>query len=162
MPNRLHSALALLPFVALCFAAAWVGFRITQPAIESGWYNTQIERPSWTPPNWVFGPVWAVLYLSMAVAAWLVWLEKGLLGAKAAFAAFIAQLALSAAWSWFFFELRNFGAAFFELMLLWLATAVMAGLFEKARKGTGWVLIPHLLWVGFAAALNLQFWKLNS
>jgi len=162
MPNRLHAALALLPFLALCFAAAWLGNRFTQPAIESGWYQTQLERPAWAPPHWVFGPVWIMLYLGMAVAAWLVWLEKGLRGAKAAYAAFLVQLALNAAWSWFFFELRNFGAAFFEMMLLWLAIAVTAGLFEQARKGTGWMLLPYLLWVGFAATLNLQFWKLNT
>ena len=75
----------------------------------------------WTPPGWVFGPVWSALYLAMAVAAWLVWRQRGVVDARLPLALFLVQLALNAAWSWFFFALQNPGLAFVELLVLWAA-----------------------------------------
>jgi tryptophan-rich sensory protein len=98
----------------------------------------------------------------MSVAAWLVWREKGLRGAPLAFFCYFFQLAVNAAWPYFFFHLKNPGAAFFELLLLWLFVSVTAALFERARKRAGWVLLPYLAWVSFAVALNFQIWRLNG
>ncbi|MCW8133292.1 MAG: tryptophan-rich sensory protein [Planctomycetota bacterium] len=161
MPRNLREWLALAAFGALCAAAAFTSRYFTLPALESGWYATQVEKPWWTPPGWVFGPVWGVLYVLMAVSGWVVWKDKGLAGAPLAFFVYFLQLAVNAAWSFFFFHLRNPGAAFFELLLLWLMVAVTAGLFEHVRKRSGWLLLPYLAWVSFAVALNFQIWRLN-
>lgn len=154
--------LGLAAFLALSVGAAFAGCRLTAPALESGWYATQLEKPWWTPPVWVFGFVWSALYVSMAFAAWVVWKEKGLKEAKLALALYLLQLAVNAAWPFFFFYLKNPGAAFFELLLIWLLVAVTAALFEHARPRAGWLLLPYLGWVSFAIALNFQVWRLNS
>lgn len=161
MPKNLREWLALAAFVALCAAAALTARHFTTPAIESGWYATRLEKPAWTPPAWVFGPVWGVLYALIAASGWVVWKEKGLGGAPLAFSVYLFQLIVNALWSFFFFHLQNPGAAFFELLLLWLMVAVTAGLFEHARPRAGWLLLPYLAWISFAVALNFQVWRLN-
>jgi len=114
-----RQVVALVIFLALTFLAAGIGSLATAPNIAT-WYAT-LAKPSWNPPNWVFGPVWTALYITMAVAAWLVWRQGGLW--RLAMALFAVQLALNAAWSWLFFGFHLPGAAFIEVVALLAAIA---------------------------------------
>jgi translocator protein len=151
-----HHWLALVVLLILCFAVAGVGGLATAPSIPN-WY-TGLAKPSWTPPSWVFGPVWSVLYLSMAVAAWLVW-RRG--DAVVPMVLFGIQLVFNAAWSWLFFWLHSPGAAFIDIVLLWMAIAVTTVVFWRRSTLAGILFVPYLMWVSFAAVLNFAIWRLN-
>jgi benzodiazapine receptor len=151
--SALDSALGLGGWLVLCFGAAAVGARFTPGA----WY-AGLRKPRWTPPDRLFAPVWTVLYAMMAVAAWLVWRETGL---SREIALFAVQLALNALWSWLFFGLHRPGAALADIGALWLAILLTHLAFEHVRPLAGWLLIPYLAWVSFAAALNAALWRLN-
>jgi tryptophan-rich sensory protein len=124
------------------------------------WY-TQINKPDWTPPSWVFGPVWTFLYLSMAVAAWLVWRSGGWKANRKELSCYLAQLAANGLWSWLFFGERLIGLAFLDILVMLIMIAVTTVLFWKKSAIAGVLMIPYLLWVGFAAALNYRLWALN-
>ena len=145
--------------ITICFSAAWLGSRMTTPSIP-GWYAA-LRKPTWSPPNWLFAPVWSFLYLSMAVAAWLVWQKSAIAGTRPALLLFAIQLALNVAWSGFFFALHRPGAAFAEVVLLWISILATACLFWPVSRAASWLMAPYLLWVSFAAALNYCVWKLN-
>ena len=148
------STLALVGFLAASFlvASSGVVFRPT------AWYET-IEKPRWTPPNWVFPLVWTVLYVAIAVAGWLVWRKVGL--APVPFGFFAAQLVFNALWSALFFGLKRPDAAFADLVLLWVS--IVGTLLAFA--GIDWVaaalFVPYLAWVTTAGALNLSVWRRN-
>ena len=146
-------------FIGVCFAAAGVGSLYTTPEI-GGWYAS-LRKPAWTPPNWLFGPVWSALYLMMAVAAWLVWRERGLAGAALPLALFAAQLSLNALWSYLFFGLHRPGLGFAEIVALWLMILLTLLSFRGASATAALLLLPYLLWVTYAAALNFRIWRLN-
>jgi translocator protein len=146
-------------FLLICFAAAGVGSLVTYPAIPT-WYAA-LNKPSWNPPSWLFGPVWTVLYILMASAGWLVWRKLGARAALTPLFFFGLQLVLNALWSVFFFGLHNPGAAFVEILLLWLSIGVTIFLFWRVRVLAGALLLPYLGWVSFAAFLNLTIWRLN-
>ena len=160
MNGGLAAWLRLGLFLAACFAAAALGGVATGGAVRD-WYPT-LAKPAWNPPAWVFGPVWTVLYVLMAVAAWLVWRRAGWSGARRALTVFFVQLTLNAAWSGLFFGLRNPGAAFAEILLLWGAIAWTLVLFWRFSALAGMMFIPYLAWVSFAAVLNFTIWRLNS
>jgi tryptophan-rich sensory protein len=147
---------ALVVFLLVSFLPAAVG-----GFFGPGRWYADLAKPSWTPPGWVFGPVWTALYASMGVAAWLVWRRTGLAGAPLAFTLFALQLVLNAAWSWLFFGLQRPDLAFADIVVLWAAILGTLLLFYRSVPAAGLVLLPYLLWVGFAAALNLQIWRLN-
>ncbi len=120
------------------------------------WYAT-LEKPPWTPPGWLFGPVWTALYVAMAVAAFLVWRERGSFGAaRKELSLYAVQLALNAAWTPLFFGARRPDLALVDIGLLWLALAALLPLFLRVRRAAGLLLVPYLAWVTFAAALNLS------
>jgi translocator protein len=151
--------LALVGFVAVSWSASLPGL-LFRPG---PWYYERLRRPSWNPPSWVFGPAWATLFTLMGVAAWLVWQTGGWSGASGlALGAFLLHLPVNAAWSWFFFGLRRPDWAGVEVLGLWLAVAVCTVLFWQVRPLAGALLLPYLLWVSFAAALNLAIWRLNA
>ena len=126
------------------------------------WYR-EIARPSFTPPSWVFGPVWTTLYLAMGFAAFLVWRSgPGRREVRVALWAFAIQLVLNALWSPLFFGLKNLGLAFAEIVVLWAAIAVTLTLFWRRSALAGLLLVPYLAWVSFATALNFAFWRLNA
>ena len=157
--SSLKQGLGLVLFVLLCFAAAGIGSFFTAPSIAD-WY-AGLRKPGWTPPSWIFGPVWTLLYMSMAVAAWLVWRRVGLSGAGVPLAIFGIQLALNTAWSVIFFGQHSIGLALVDIVLLWLAILATIIAFLPVSSLAGWLLVPYLLWVTFAAALNLSIWSMN-
>lgn len=156
----LTQGIGLIVFLAICFAAAGLGGLATYPRIEN-WYAA-LAKPAWTPPDWVFGPVWTVLYAAMAVAAWLVWRRKGLAGARWPLLLFAVQLALNVAWSWAFFGLKSPGLGLVDIGFLLAAIAATLAAFWKETPWAGLLLVPYLGWCGFAAALNFAIWRMNG
>ena len=150
----------LAGLLALCFTAALAGGAITSTSVN-GWYQT-IAKPAWTPPDWVFGPVWTALYFMMAIAAWLVWWQVGWPAARVPLGWFAAQLVLNVAWSAIFFGLHSPGAAIVEIGLLWLAIAGTLVTFWRRSVPAACLLVPYLAWTSFAAVLNFAVWKLNA
>lgn len=148
--------LPLLGFVLVCQGAGLLGSIPTFRAIPT-WYAT-LRRPAGTPPNWVFGPVWTVLYLLMAIAAWLCWTKVGFANWAVPF---WVQLALNVLWSWLFFGAKNLGLALLEVILLWAAIAWTILAMWPVDPLAGMLLLPYLLWVTYAFTLNAGFWALN-
>ncbi len=149
--------IGLVGWLALAFSAAAVGSRF----LPGAWYAT-LSKPAWNPPAAVFAPVWTVLYASMAVAAWLVWRRAGFAVAGPALAAFCAQLVLNAAWSYLFFGLHRPGIAFAEVLALWVVILVVVLLFWRVDWRAGALMVPYLVWVGFASCLNFALWRMNA
>lgn len=152
--------LKLAVTISASFAAGLIGSWFTTPAIGD-WY-VNIERSSLTPPNWVFGPVWSLLYLLMGIAAWLVW-QRGLKNAvvKTALVLFSVQLILNCLWSIFFFGWHQPGLALVDIVLLWISILLTIKYFAKISRIAAWLLIPYIMWVSFAAYLNYVIWTLN-
>jgi translocator protein len=154
--DRRRQVVGLLGILGVTFLVPGLGSLFTDPA----WYGT-LARPAWAPPAWVFGPVWTVLYGLMAVAAWLVWRERGLAGARGALGLYAVQLALNAAWTPIFFGLRLPGLALLELGVLWVAIVATTVAFWRIRRVAAVLLLPYLAWVSFAAALNAAIVRMN-
>ncbi len=152
--------IGLLGFIVICLGAGGLGAIATTPEIE-GWYTT-IAKPSWNPPDDIFGPVWTTLYVLMAIAAWLVWKPAGFKSAEVPLTLFAAQLALNIAWSWIFFALHQPGWAFAEIVFLWLTIVATTVAFFRSSKVAGLLLLPYLAWVTFASVLNFTIWQINS
>lgn len=148
--------ISALIFVLACAAAAAPGF-IFRPG---AWYR-ELAKPSWRPPDRVFGPIWFVLYVSIAASGWLIWREAGFAGAEQALVVYAVQLALNALWPAVFFGLRRPGLAFIEVVCLWLAILATIVAFRPIDALAAYLLIPYLLWVGFAVVLNFRIWRLN-
>lgn len=151
--------LAPAGFIALTLVVGWIGARVTLPAIPD-WY-AQLAKPSFTPPNWAFGPVWTALYVMMAIAAWLTWRTDSPLRSRA-LALWAVQLALNLAWSMLFFGARQPGLALAEIVALLLAIIATIALFARVAPLAAWLLVPYLAWVGYASALNFAIWRLNA
>ncbi len=151
----------ILITVVTCLAIGYFSGMATQSSIKT-WYPT-IVKPSFNPPNWVFAPVWSMLYMMMGVAAGLIWnrmdFEKE--KTKKALLFFTIQLLLNALWSVLFFGLCNPMLAMIEIALLWLIIYETLLQFSKIDKIAGYLLIPYLLWVSFASVLNVSIWWLN-
>jgi benzodiazapine receptor len=150
----------LAVWLAICYGAAALGSVFSVGAIP-GWYET-LTKPPGTPPNAVFGPVWTVLYGMMGVAAWRVWLLRGLRGAWGALALFAVQLGLNVGWSALFFGRQAIAAAMIEIVLLWCAIAATTVAFLRHDRLAAALLAPYWAWVSFAAWLNYGFWRLNG
>lgn len=157
--SPLAQTIGFVTIVAICFAAAGLGAAVTTPQIP-GWYAS-LAKPAWNPPDWIFGPVWSLLYLMMAVAAWLVWRPAGFAAAKLPLALLAIQLALNSLWSVLFFGLHNPGAAAVEIVLLWAGILATLITFWKRSRWAGGLLVPYLAWVSFASVLNFTIWRLN-
>jgi tryptophan-rich sensory protein len=154
--KRNNQWLILGAFLAASFAAAVLGGLATANSVRD-WYPT-IATPSWTPPSWIFGPVWTTLYAMMAVAGWLVWRRAGWCGALVWFA---VQLALNATWSPVFFGMHRIGLALVNILSLWLAIAGTTIAFWRVIPAASVLFVPYLIWVSFATALNYAIWRLN-
>jgi tryptophan-rich sensory protein len=138
--------------------AAVIGSVASMQAPE---FYRALEAPSWAPPASVFGPVWSILYVMMALAAWLVWRAYGWSGARAALTLFLMQLAANALWSWLFFAWRRGSWAFFELVVLWVLIVATIVAFWRLRRVAAALLLPYLAWVTYAGALNYVLWRAN-
>lgn len=125
-----------------------------------GWYAT-LNRPSFNPPNWLFGPVWTTLYLLMGISFYMIWKQEKSKERDLALLFFFIQLALNFAWSFIFFYFNKIGFAFAEIVLLWLSIVLMMIRFYKIKPITAYINIPYLLWVSFASMLNLSYYLLN-
>lgn len=153
--------LRLVVACGVSLSAGAIGSLAAGPGGFQAWYSA-IQKPSFTPPGWVFAPVWTVLYVLMGVAAFLVW-RRGLdsRAVRVALACFLGQLALNALWSPVFFGWHRIGLALVVLVLLWVALAVTVWRFAGVSKVAGGLLTPYLLWVSFAGVLNASIWWLN-
>lgn len=157
--NDLPPWLGLVGWFLLVFAAAAVGSWFTAQSVGT-WYQV-LRKPPWNPPDWVFGPVWTLLYLLMAVAAWLVWRRTGLSGAPQVWGAFFLQLALNVVWSALFFGLRSPLVALLDLILLIAAIVMTILCFLKTSRTGAWLLLPYLAWVLYALTLNVAIVMMN-
>lgn len=151
--------MSCIVFVAICFSAAGVGSYFTRSSVKT-WYP-RLLKPAGTPPSWVFGPVWSVLYLLMATAAWLVWQERHIHRVALPLALFFGQLLLNVAWSVIFFGLQRPDLAFIEILILGVAIVLTAISFSQDSEYAFWLMTPYIAWVSYAACLNFGFWRLN-
>ena len=132
----------------------------TVTGVES-WYQT-IQKPSWNPPNWIFGPVWTSLYLMMGIALFLVWKEDTSSELKKiAIGLFTIQLVLNFFWSFIFFSQQQPGWALVEIVVLWIFILLTIFAFAQVNKTAAWLLVPYISWVSFATILNYTIWQLN-
>jgi translocator protein len=152
-PTRSRSSLVLIGLTVVTFLAPLLG-AIFPPG---DWYGT-LNKPSWNPPGWLFGPVWTILYLMMATAAWLVWKRCGW---GKALGWYGVQLALNAAWTPVFFGAQQPGWALVTIIALWSAIGVTSIGFFRASRVAWWLMMPYLGWVSFAAVLNYTLWRIN-
>jgi tryptophan-rich sensory protein len=148
----------LAAWLSLSFAAAGVG---GLASVRAGSFYQQLSRPDWAPPASAFGPVWSALYLLMALAAWLVWRERGFAGAQIALGLFLVQLVANALWTWLFFTWRQGALAFGEILLLWVLILATIAAFWRVRRLAALLLLPYLAWVSFAALLTYVVWQRN-
>jgi benzodiazapine receptor len=152
--------LGLFLLATLGVAAIGALFSPGLSASATQWYAALV-KPDWVPsPKW-FGPVWTALYISMSIAAWMVWRERYHRARTMAMSAFAAQLLLNALFSPVFFGLKSIGAGLFDIIALWIALAWTLREFARVRVAAAVILVPYLLWVSFAAALTLSVWRLN-
>jgi benzodiazapine receptor len=154
------SIIRLVVACGISLSAGLIGSVVVADSFNT-WYST-IEKPPFTPPGWVFGPAWTILYLLMGVAAFLVW-QKGLGAAavRVALGWFLVQLVLNASWTPVFFGLHRIGLALAVIVLLWAAIVITIFSFLRVSKLAAVLLLPYLLWVSFAAVLNASIWYLN-
>lgn len=145
----------MIGFILLCQAAGAIGSIFTIGSIPT-WY-AGLVKPSFNPPNWIFGPVWTTLYTLMGIAMYLVYQRGG----KSALQFFGVHLVVNALWTIIFFGLHNMGLALGVIVLLWLMIAWSIYIFGRIRPLAGWLLVPYIFWVSFATALNYSLWMLN-
>lgn len=153
--TALRAIFAVLVSLAITFAVAWFGALFPPGA----WYAS-LAKPVWTPPNWVFAPVWTVLYIAMAVAAALVWCRTLRIGV--ALVLWLAQLVLNGLWSFLFFGFEAPGIAAIDIAALLVVIAATARAFWRISRRAAILLLPYALWAAYATALNLAIWRLNG
>ncbi|WP_313203565.1 TspO/MBR family protein [Stenotrophomonas sp.] len=156
--NHTRQLFGLAGWLALTLAAAALGARASITAAQ---FYGQLVQPSWAPPANVFGPVWTLLYILMALSAWLVWRQGGWRSNRVALGLYVAQLVVNGLWSWLFFAWKLGGAAFADILLLLVLIVATMLAFARRRALAAWLLLPYLAWVSFATALNHAVWQLN-
>lgn len=144
---------SLVGFLALCAGAAGTSIFFR----PGEWYQA-LEKPSWTPPDWLFGPAWTVLYILIAIAGWIIWNNAR---TSPAMTVWFVQLGLNALWSVLFFGLHLPGLALIDLGLLWLASALFAFMVWPFQPVATALFLPYLAWLAYAFALNFAVWRLN-
>ncbi|MFY7956492.1 MAG: TspO/MBR family protein [Flavobacterium macrobrachii] len=157
----MQKILRIATVILTCLAVGYISSIVTRENIPT-WY-ADLNKPFFNPPNWIFAPVWTLLYVMMGFAAGRVWnkIDTDEKNVKKAFLFFIIQLALNALWSYLFFGLRNPMLASFEIILLWLMIYETYLQFKKIDKISGYLLLPYLAWVSFATVLTFSIWYLN-
>jgi benzodiazapine receptor len=146
--------------IAACLAVGIIGSLFTTPAIPA-WY-AGLSKPPFSPPNWVFAPVWTTLYVLMGIAAYIVWQKgTGTAHVRSGLILFTIQLAFNLLWSVFFFGLRSPLAGVIIIIILWVLILLTMIRFFRVSMLAGWLMVPYILWVTFASALNIAVWVLN-
>ena len=151
--------LKLLVSIALPLGVGAIAGMFTAQSVPE-WYAA-LNRPSFNPPNWIFGPVWTTLYILMGISFFLVWKQDASKERNQAILIFSLQLLLNFAWSFIFFYFHMIGFALVEIILLWVSIIIMLVLFYKAKPVASYINIPYLLWVTFATILNAGYYFLN-
>ena len=157
-PARPAGVGALLVCIAVTTAAAAGAAYASRTSAE---FYALLDKPIWAPPAWLFGPVWSVLYLLMAVAAWRVWRARGFEPARRALALYTLQLVFNALWTWLFFVWRDGPWATAEVLTLWASIAATMLAFKRIDRLAAGMLVPYLAWVSFASALTISVWQRN-
>jgi translocator protein len=147
-------------WLILVFVVAWTGAQVSPGIAPADWYES-LNKPSWTPPGWLFGPVWTTLYTMMGIAAWLIWKEGGFTAARKELIAFLIQLFLNGLWSQLFFNFQQIGLALIEILLLLAAIIYTTILFFRRLPLAGWLMVPYIIWVSYATALTAAIWMMN-
>ena len=150
--------LGLAGWLLVSFAAAAVG---AVASMQAKSFYGQLVQPAWAPPPGVFGPVWTVLYTLIGIAAWLVWRSGGFGPNRQALLLFLLQLVFNALWSWLFFAWNLGALALADVVILWVFIVFTLVSFWRVQPLAGALLVPYLLWVGFASVLNYSLWQLN-
>lgn len=158
---KISNSLKLVACIIISESAGIIGSLFTTPSID-GWYEG-IIKPSFNPPNWVFGPVWTTLFALMGCSLYLVW-KKGFerKDVRIAVGIFAVQLILNTLWSIIFFGIHNIALALIEIVILWLAIFATIISFAKISRLAAWLLVPYIAWVSFAMYLNYTLWILNQ
>lgn len=154
------SVLVLLAFIFVCLGVSFIGGAITASSVDT-WYPALI-KPRFTPPDWIFAPVWTTIYLMMAVAAWRVWGQRRRFPFRSALVCFIVQLLLNLAWIALFFGARSIVGGLADISILLLAVAITTGVFFRADRIAGLLMLPYLAWTAFASVLMVELWRLNA
>jgi benzodiazapine receptor len=154
--SRRRDVLGLAAFVVMCFGVSVLGGRAAAPALAH-WYP-ELSKPVWTPPPWVYGPVWTLLYPIVAVAGWLAWREGRSRGGTLVY---LLQLTLNAAWPWIFFGEHRIGWALACVVALFLATLLTIAAFWRVHRGAAVLLWPYLGWIAFSGTLTAAIWWRN-
>ena len=157
--SKTKQILGLLVSLAIVYSVAWLGGSFTNMSLGD-WYPS-LNKPPWTPSGATIALVWTILYATMAIAAWTVWLSGGLIEQRRPLGIYAIQLFLNACWSFLFFGLRSPGLALIEIVVLWTAILITLISFWRVSLTAGVLMIPYLIWVSFAAFLNLLIWRLN-
>jgi tryptophan-rich sensory protein len=148
----------LVGWLALTAIAAAAG---AIASLDAASFYAQLARPSWAPPAGAFGPVWSVLYLLMAIAAWLVWREPPSSRRTVALTLFVAQLVVNGLWSWLFFAWHRGALSLVDVLVLLALIVAMLGPFWRTRPLAGMLIVPYLAWVAFASELTFVVWRAN-
>ncbi len=157
--NRLVDLIALAFFVALCLGIGALGASVVATSVDT-WY-AELAKPPFTPPDRVFGPIWTVLYVLMAIAAWRVWRAADRDTRRGPLTLFALQLALTLGWTVVFFGLQKIGAALATIVVLDVGVVVTTLAFRPIDRWAGLLMVPYLAWVAFATVLNIAIWRLN-
>lgn len=150
-----HVLVAILVATALSAAAGSVA------SLHAPEFYAHLSKPTWAPPAWVFGPVWTLLFLMMALSAWLVVKGRPLADSRSEMSLYGVQLVFNALWTWLFFRWNMGGVAFAEVLLLFALVALTARAFYRVKPVSGWLMLPYLAWVAFASVLTYTVWQLN-
>ncbi len=156
---KTKQAAKLIASLLLPLAVGGIAGIFTAEAIP-GWYAT-LNKPSFSPPNWVFGPVWTTLYIAMGISFFMIWNMDASKARNQAIGVFMVQLFLNFCWSFFFFHFKMIGIALFDIVALWIMIVVMISQFYRLKPLAAFINIPYLLWVSFATALNAAYFLLN-
>jgi len=157
---KIKDILKLVISIALCQLAGFIGSLFTTPAIPT-WYKT-LNKPFFTPPNWIFGPVWISLFILMGISLFMLWQTQDHPRFKTALIFFFVQLILNVLWSAAFFGLRSPLLGFIDIVLLWVAILLTIQHCLRISRIAGLLLLPYMIWVSFAVVLNFSLWILNT
>lgn len=158
-PNHRTKLFALIAFMVLCLIISAAGGAVTATSV-TGWYST-LEKPAFNPPNWLFGPVWTVIYFMIALSGWRAWLKGGIANAKPAFTVYAAQLLLNLLWSFLFFGAQSPFLGLLDIVPLLVVVVINCVMFWKIDRLAGMLLVPYAIWIGFAMLLNGSIYVLN-